>query len=123
MSTVLLDTCVLIDYLRRDDGAIQFVESFADRPALSVLSVAEIQSGIRDSEVELASVLFASANVLPVNTRTATIAGDLRRQYMRSHGFDLADALIAATAIEADLPLATLNLKHFSMFPGLERPY
>lgn len=32
-------------------------------------------------------------------------------------------APIAATAKARDLPLATLNLKHFLMFKGLKRPY
>jgi predicted nucleic acid-binding protein len=42
-----------------------------------------------------------------------------------SHGLEIPDALIAATALELSLPLYTLNDRHFRMIPGLTvlRPY
>ena len=36
---------------------------------------------------------------------------------------DFPDAVIAATAMHHGLELVTLNLKHFPMFPDLQRPY
>ena len=33
---------------------------------------------------------------------------------------DLADILIAATSLSNDIPIATLNLKHFGRIKGLE---
>jgi hypothetical protein len=35
----------------------------------------------------------------------------------------VADLIIAATAEQLDLPLATTNLRHFPMFKGLKPPY
>jgi predicted nucleic acid-binding protein len=44
--------------------------------------------------------------------------------YRQSHsGIDDADYLIAATALEFDLPLLTRNVRHFPMLPGLEPAY
>jgi predicted nucleic acid-binding protein len=36
-----------------------------------------------------------------------------------SHGLQIPDALIAATALEHGLPLNTKNVRHFQMTPGL----
>jgi hypothetical protein len=55
-----------------------------------------------------------------VDERIACRAGELGRRYRRSHpGLALADLLIAATALELAQPLATLNVRHFPMFPRL----
>lgn len=55
------------------------------------------------------------------------IRGDLAarwlNQYRPSHGLDIIDAVIAATARVHGLELIALNLKHFPMIPGLKAPY
>ena len=51
------------------------------------------------------------------------IARKFARHFQASHGLDVSDALIAATAEQHGLALATLNIKHFPMFKGLKRPY
>jgi predicted nucleic acid-binding protein len=45
------------------------------------------------------------------------------RHFHRSYGIDIPDAIIAATAEHHGLELATLNLKHFPMFPRLKPAY
>jgi predicted nucleic acid-binding protein len=45
------------------------------------------------------------------------------RVFAPSHGLDDVDAIIAATAEHHGLRLATLNVKHFPMFPKLKRAY
>ena len=57
--------------------------------------------------------LISSLDVADLTTETATRGGLLRRDYGRSHGVGLNDALIAATALEQDLQLLTLNVKHY----------
>lgn len=44
----------------------------------------------------------------------------LVRRYFHSHTMQLADALIAATALEYGLALATGNAKHFEVVEGLQ---
>jgi len=52
------------------------------------------------------------------------MAADLLRRYHRSHsGIDVVDYLLAAAATHVGGALATSNVRHFPMFPGLERPY
>lgn len=51
-------------------------------------------------------------------------AAEFARRYRRSHSdIGLGDYLIAATASVDSLELATLNVKHFPMFDGLEPPF
>lgn len=62
--------------------------------------------------------------MVPVTDAVARTAGLHLRAFRRSHpGIDLADYLIAATAEEEGARLATLNVKHFPMFEGLEAPW
>lgn len=42
------------------------------------------------------------------------------KKYAKSHGLDPLDALIAASAINSDLTLATKNRKHFKAIDGLK---
>jgi predicted nucleic acid-binding protein len=60
----------------------------------------------------------------PVDTQVAEQAGALGRQWLPSHHrIDSADLAIAATAQLTGLPLLTMNVRHFPMFPGLRPPY
>jgi predicted nucleic acid-binding protein len=43
------------------------------------------------------------------------------RHFAMSHGIDIPDAIMAATAEHRGLRLATLNVKHFPMSPKLKR--
>jgi predicted nucleic acid-binding protein len=48
----------------------------------------------------------------------------LMLEYRRSYSaIGLGDYLIAATALTEGLKLATLNTRHYPMFPGLSRPF
>jgi predicted nucleic acid-binding protein len=84
----------------------------------------ELYRGAR-SRLEEARIegLFASARLLPVTIDIAQAAGRLAKHFQKSHGLDDLDALIAATAEHHGLKLATLNTKHFPMFPKLRRAY
>jgi predicted nucleic acid-binding protein len=59
-----------------------------------------------------------------VDEEVSTLAGDLGRRYRRTHGaLGVADLLIGATAERLKVPPATLNVRRFPMFPGLEPAY
>jgi predicted nucleic acid-binding protein len=61
--------------------------------------------------------LFESLEVLPIEASTGDLAGDQLSRFARSHGVQLGDALIAASALEHGEDLATFNAKYF---PGLK---
>lgn len=117
----LVDTDVLVDYLRGQPAARAFLEARAGEPlAVSVITVAELHAGAREPEKPALEALLSVFTQLPVDAAIARQAGAWRRAYRDSHGTGLADALIAATALSCGATLATLNTRHFPMFPTLE---
>ena len=60
-----------------------------------------------------------SARLLPVTEAITRRATELMESLTLSHGLQMGDALIAATAIEHQLPVLTANVKHFSAVEGL----
>ena len=123
----LVDTDVLIDYLRGHSVAVRFVTAHSDRIAVSAISVAELYAGVRggsdDAERRSLSDFLSLVRIIPVSAAIAKAGGLYQREYGRSHGVSLADAIIAATANSFDTQLKTLNIKHFPMFAGLEPAY
>jgi len=123
-SSILVDTDVLVDYLRGQPQAVRFLKSHADEIVLSSIVVAELYAGVR-GDVELATLdaLTSVFQVIPVSAEIAKLAGLLKRDFGKSHGTGLADAVIAATAQLENAELRTLNVKHYPMLPGLKPAY
>src|SRR6266404_4211584 len=94
---VLLDTDVLIDYLRGLPAARDYFKSLG-AAAVSVVTITEIISGIRDDEESAVNDLFGTLQIINVDEHIAREAGRLRRKFFRSHHVETADALIAATS-------------------------
>lgn len=121
---LLLDTDVIIDYLRGQVDAVAYLESLANPLLVSVVTVAELYSGVREGEEREALEIFLSAfERVPVSEEIAVKGGLYRRDYGKSHKIGLADALIAATAEIRGATLVTLNTKHFPMITSVKAPY
>ena len=121
---VLVDTDVLIDYLRGRSDAADFLESQKEPPAVSVITIAELYAGVREGRERTILDDFANAlNILPVSTEIARVGGLFRRDYFKGHGVGVIDAIIAATADLEDRMLVTLNAKHFPMLKNILVPY
>jgi len=91
---------------------------------MSVVSLTELYAGVRNRREEQELVMLEQAvRPLNVDRAIAARAGVFVRLYGGSHGIDDPDAIIGATAEHHGLRLATLNVKHFPMFPKLRRAY
>ena len=120
----LLDTDVLVEYLRGRGEAVEYLESLTSDLYLSVISVAELFAAVRgDKEAKSLEQLLQAFVVLPVTEKTARLGRLYRREYRPSHGTGLADALIAATSEEGGANLATFNRRHRPMISGITVPY
>jgi predicted nucleic acid-binding protein len=120
---VVLDTTVLIDLLRGDAAARDYLRSLADVPSCSEISRVELVRGLRHAERDGAERLMAALKWVAVDEQVARHAGNLGRFWRRSHGLATPDLVIAATVELVGGTLATSNVRHFPMFRGLEAPY
>jgi predicted nucleic acid-binding protein len=124
---VVADTSVLVDHLRGDERPMEMMRAAIERGdgiSASEASRIELLAGVRAGEEQPLLRLFALLDWIPIDREVAEVAGDLTRRFRHSHpGVGLADYAIAATAKLSEADLWTLNLRHFPMFPELERPY
>ena len=123
---MLVDTDVLIDFLRGRPEAREFVAGLPRDAAVSAITVAELFVGVREGDERVAlGAMLSTFRVLPLDVDIAAQGGLLRRDFGKSHGVGLNDALIGATALAHDIPLATLNIKHYPMLLAeqLIQPY
>jgi predicted nucleic acid-binding protein len=124
--TALVDTSILIDYLRGHPNAGEVLERerLADVLHASEITRLEVLAGMRPAEHDQTRALLATLSWHPVDAEIAEIAGNLGRQWLRSHHtIDSADLAIAATALQTGARLLTRNVKHFPMFTDLQAPY
>jgi predicted nucleic acid-binding protein len=123
-SPILVDTDILVDFLRGHVKAVTFVNRYSNRIILSSIVVAELFAGIKGDAEQVALQDFISLfRVVSVNSEIAKAAGLYKRDYGKSHGVGLADAILAATAKSENMELKTLNIKHYPMLKDLKPAY
>jgi predicted nucleic acid-binding protein len=121
---IILDTDVLVDFLRGHSKAVDFVNAHAAHIILSSIVVAELFAGVKgDAEQAVLDNFVSLFRVGPVSAEIAKAGGLYKRDYGTSHGVGLADAILAATAEAENAELKTLNTKHYPMLKGLRPAY
>ena len=124
---ILVDTDVLIDFLRGREQAVSFVNLESERIILSSIVVAELYAGVRggkgDTEQSTLERFLSLFRIVHVTAAIARLGGLYKRDYGRSHGIGLADAVVAATATLENAELKTLNVKHYPMFNAIQPAY
>lgn len=99
-NTLLLDTDVLIDYLRGENEAVAYLEDLTELLVVSSITVAELYAGVREGgERHILDQFLLVFEHVPIDTNIARQGALFRREYGPSHGVGLADAIIAATAM------------------------
>ncbi len=122
--SLLIDTDVLVDFFRGYSKAVAFVKTNSSHIVLSSIVVAELYAGVKgDSELNALKNFISLFRVIPVTSEIAKTGGLYKRDYGKSHGVGLADAIIAATCEAENAELKTLNIKHYPMIKGLTPTY
>lgn len=122
MTKILIDTSVIIDFLRRKDKENSLLFTLAqDKRQLyvSIITHTELYAGKSVWEKKEAAkdleMLFSGVEILPLGEEISKKAGEIKAR----HAINLLDAIIAATALSSGLDLATLNTKDFKKIDGL----
>jgi predicted nucleic acid-binding protein len=119
---MLVDTDVLIWHLRGYPQATRRLDELGAL-TLSAVSYLEVLQGMRN-KAELVAVkkmlAHRAATLLPVSEAITRRAIELMEAITLSHGLQMGDALIAATALDHGLPVLTANVKHFGAIQGLK---
>lgn len=116
MKNVLVDTDILINFLRGREEAKDFLSSLLEESTIycSVISVAEIHAGMKEHEREKTIELIDSLNIVEVTRDIAEKAGKYKREEKKQI-LELDDCFVAATAYIKGAVLATGNGKHYPM--------
>jgi predicted nucleic acid-binding protein len=121
---ILIDTDVLVDFFRGQKKAVAFINTYNARIILSAIVVAELYAGVKDDAEQAALQNFVSLfQIVPVSAEIGKAGGLYKRDYGKSHGVGLADAILAATAEAENAELKTLNIKHYPMLKCLRPAY
>ncbi len=120
----LVDSDVIIEYLRGREQATRFIESLEGHLCVSAITVAELYSGVKGSDEDTALERFLDAfEVVPLDRVLARLGGLCRQSYQPGYGTGLADAIVAMSAKSAGAVLVTFNKRHYPMVDDLLVPY
>lgn len=119
---MIIDTDVLIWDMRGNVSARKIIASEVPF-AVSVVTYIELLQGLKNKqELQILVKQFKtwSTTILQIDRDISTRAMFYIEDFFLSHRMELADALIAATAIESNLPLLTANTRHYRHIPHLQ---
>jgi len=117
---ILLDTNILIEILKDNHETIKKVHSFDERLAISSISAMELYYGAKDkAESKKLEKFISLFEIIHIDISISSRSITLIRTYAKSHGLDIPDTLIAATALVQGYKLFTYNIKDFRFIEGL----
>jgi predicted nucleic acid-binding protein len=122
---MILDSDVLIEILRSNAQTARWVAAQAstgEALRYSPVSRAEIGAGTRAGEEKGIGALFAGLDAVTIDATTGELAKERIRRYRRSHGLELGDALIGASAVQYGERLATFDRRHYPGISSLASP-
>ncbi len=118
---MLIDTDILIWAMRGRTEAIDYLTQ-SENKNLSVVTYMEMLQGVRNKREQRIFERYCQEenfNVLLIDKEISLMAIDLVRQFGLSHHMQMADALIASTAIHHNIPLLSANQKHYRFIDNL----
>jgi tRNA(fMet)-specific endonuclease VapC len=122
-SRLCLDTSVLIVYLKgRDPGASAVARAVKESACyITSITVYELLFGVARAQKQIGEQeLLGVMLILPLDESAARRAANLHNELIRrNQDIGVKDVLIAAVCLEHDLPLLTLNERHFARVAGL----
>ena len=127
MEKYVLDTDILIDFLRGKDKAVSIVKKLKEKGflATTIINVFELFWGAyrlrKKEKINIVRRLIERLEILPLNEKVAESAGK-EIAYLESIGLpiDIRDLLIGIIAKEHNYIIVTGDEEHFQRIRGLE---
>lgn len=123
LKIILVDTSILIDLFRKTEKSNSTLISLVRQGynyCISAVTEYEIYRGASMGQLDFWDAFLVKTKVLPFDKKVARVAVDLHKQLKTDRKLiDTADLFIAATAISNNIPMATLNKKHFDRITPL----
>ncbi len=114
-----IDSDVLIWHLRGERKALNLLLRLRDKEKLELwtgaMQRAEVIFFMRPAEEEMTLLFLSQLQTAPVDQRIIDKAGEFYRHWNPRNGIDINDAILAATAIQSQGSIYTLNTKHYPM--------
>ena len=111
---IILDTNVLIEILKNNSTTLTSVEQLAKPVGISTVTVMELLFGARNKNEQKALKKFINNfKIVHLSEEISIKATSLIDNYAKSHGLDIPDALITATALCLNVELFTYNARDF----------
>lgn len=121
---ILLDTSILIDYYRKTNKEKTVLFELTNKGylfSISTITKFEICTGANEKQMIFWNQLFKSFTIFPFDENTSDFASEINVSLKKKRKqIDIADLFIASTAIANNIPISTLNLKHFERIERLE---
>ena len=122
-SEVLIDTSIIIEYLRKTNKEKTLFWEIINKHEcfISSVTVFELYSGAKDINHHKAlDIVLSHLTILPFDSKQAKIASSIfQKLKAKNKLIEFRDIFIASSAIEKQIPLATLNKKHFKRIDDL----
>ncbi len=122
MSRYLLDTGIVVRHLRGNRRIVALLRGLGctDRLGITAVTRLEIHVGMHEDERYATQKLLSRFVTYDLTAEVVDRAGDFMRTSRRGgQVVSILDAIIAATAVQHNLTLVTLNQKDFAAFSGL----
>jgi len=124
VENILIDTDIVIDYLRnRDKSSTELIKLVQDHELfLSSISEFELYLGAKTARHQTdLEMIFTSVSVIPFDFGCGKIAAEIWKDIRSRHQhLEIKDIFIASIAIRHHLWLHTFNKKHFQGIVNLQ---
>jgi predicted nucleic acid-binding protein len=119
---ILCDTNIIIEVLKGKQKTIELVEKIGINQ-LTISSITEMElyfGAFNKTEMRLIQKYIRLLPIVHINNEISIKAVELIEKFATSHKLTIPDALIAATVINENYTLLTMNIKDFKFIPGLK---
>jgi len=119
---IICDTDVLIEFYRNNRLIISKLKEIGQKNiGISIITSGELIYGaLNKRELKQIKKNINSLSEIIINDNINNTFIDLLEKYSLSHNLEIADAIIAATAITYNIPLFTLNKKDYRFIKELK---